>query len=131
MIFAWIQNRTLCTTDDLQNVPHEYRDQVVEFPHLTWPQDADRLTVADGVIRERSEAEIRQERVEAALRAIRAERNRRLAETDWIAIRAAERGDPVPAAWAAYRQALRDLPQSLAEEQILSGQIPWPEPPAS
>ena len=131
MIFAWMQSETLCTTDDLQNVPHEYRDQVVEFPHLTWPQDADRLTAADGVIRERSEAEIRQERVKAALRAIRAERDRRLAETDWIAIRAAERGDPVPAAWAAYRQALRDLPQSLAEEQILSGQIPWPEPPAS
>lgn len=131
MIFAWTQNGTLCTTDNLQNVPHEYRDRVVEFPHLSWPQDADRLTVSDGAIRERSAEEVRQGQIQAVLQRVRAERNRRLAETDWIVIRASERGEPVPAAWAAYRQALRDLPQLLTDEQILSGQIPWPEPPAS
>lgn len=131
MILAWIQNGTLCSTDDPQNIPQEYRDQVVEFPHLTWPQDADRLTFSGGAIRERSAEEVRQEQIRAALQGVRAERNRRLAETDWIVIRASERGEPVPAAWAAYRQALRDLPQLLTDEQILSGQIPWPEPPSS
>jgi hypothetical protein len=42
----------------------------------------------------------------------RIERNFRLAETDWIVIRSAETGFAVPAEWAAYRQALRDLPQN-------------------
>ena len=69
-----------------------------------------------------------QDRLREAWAALRAERNRRLTETDWIAARAYERGEPVPEAWAAYRQALRDLPARLTDEQVLSGEIPWPEP---
>lgn len=42
----------------------------------------------------------------------RMERNFRLAETDWVVVKYAESGSPVPAEWAAYRQALRDLPQN-------------------
>jgi len=71
----------------------------------------------------------RQDRLQEAWAAFRAERNRRLAETDWVVARAYERGEPVPEAWAAYRQALRDLPEQLTDEQVLSGEIPWPEPP--
>jgi hypothetical protein len=70
-----------------------------------------------------------QERIQQAWAAFRAERDRRLAETDWIVARAYERGEPVPEAWAAYRQALRDLPAQLTDEQVLAGNIPWPEPP--
>jgi len=70
-----------------------------------------------------------QNRIRQAWAAFRAERNRRLAETDWIAVQAYERGEPVPEAWAAYRQALRDLPAQLTDEQVLNGDIPWPEPP--
>jgi len=70
-----------------------------------------------------------QDRIREAWAAFRAERNRRLAETDWVVARAYERGEPVPEAWAAYRQALRDLPEQLTDEQVLSGKIPWPEPP--
>lgn len=69
------------------------------------------------------------DRVEAAQAAFRFERNRRLAESDWIVVRAHERGEPIPEAWAAYRQALRDLPSLLNDEQILSGAIPWPSMP--
>ena len=71
-----------------------------------------------------------QDRLREAWAALRDERNRRLAATDWIVARAYERGEPVPEAWAAYRQALRDLPARLTDEQVLSGEIPWPEPPA-
>jgi hypothetical protein len=71
----------------------------------------------------------RQDRLQEAWAAFRVERNRRLAETDWVVARAYERGEPVPEAWAAYRQALRDLPARLTDEQVLSGEIPWPEPP--
>jgi hypothetical protein len=70
-----------------------------------------------------------QDRLREAWAAFRAERNRRLAETDWIVVQAYERGEPVPEVWAAYRQALRDLPDQLTDEQVLSGEIPWPEPP--
>jgi hypothetical protein len=69
------------------------------------------------------------DRLEEAWKALRAERDRRLAETDWVVARAYERGEPVPKAWATYRQALRDLPERLTDEQVLSGKIPWPEPP--
>ena len=69
------------------------------------------------------------DRIQEAWAAFRAERNRRLAGTDWIVIQAYERGEPVSEAWAAYRQALRDLPAQLTDEQVLSGKIPWPKPP--
>jgi hypothetical protein len=41
---------------------------------------------------------------------LRAERDRRLAETDWIITMHKEKGTNIPAAWKTYRQALRDLP---------------------
>jgi hypothetical protein len=71
----------------------------------------------------------RKDRLEEAWRVFRAERDRRLAETDWVVARAYERGEPVPEAWAAYRRALRDLPEQLTDEQVLAGDIPWPESP--
>lgn len=77
----------------------------------------------------------KEDRIAEAWAALRAERNRRLAETDWIVVRAYERGESVPEAWAAYRQALRDLPQTLTDEEVLAwheglGEIPWPEVPS-
>lgn len=62
---------------------------------------------------------------EALWREIRAERDRRLAATDWVALRGLERGEPVPKAWRDYRQALRDIPR-----QADPTTINWPEPPA-
>lgn len=52
---------------------------------------------------------------EYALEELRRDRDRLLAETDWIVIKSAEAGVPVPKAWADYRQALRDLPDSFDE----------------
>lgn len=40
---------------------------------------------------------------------VRRERDALLAESDWVAARALETGQPVPAHWAEYRQALRDI----------------------
>lgn len=73
--------------------------------------------------------ESRQERVERALEALRTERNRRLAATDWTQLPDAPLSPEERAAWQAYRQALRDLPALVSEEDLLSGRIPWPEPP--
>lgn len=55
---------------------------------------------------------------------VRAERNRLLRESDWMVARAFEGGPPVPPAWAAYRQALRDL---TSQPDPLN--LEWPEPP--
>ena len=41
---------------------------------------------------------------------LRAERNRLLAETDWVSLKYYDLGQPVPTEWTEYRQALRDLP---------------------
>jgi len=70
-----------------------------------------------------------QDRLQELWVAFRAERDRRLAETDWVVVRAYERGQRVPEVWVAYRQALRDLPAQLTDEQVLSGDIPWPKKP--
>lgn len=56
---------------------------------------------------------------------VRAERNRRLAACDWVALRAIERGEPVDAAWSAYRQALRDVPA----QPDFPAAIQWPNEP--
>lgn len=58
-------------------------------------------------------------------RAVRAERDRRLVETDWIALRGLERGDPIPKAWKDYRQALRDITTQADPTAIV-----WPASPA-
>lgn len=129
MIYAWLSENTFAATGELENVPLEYRDSVVLFPHLEWPKDVEKLIREGDTIREKTEAEIKREKLDQALAAIRAERDRRLAATDWVVLRAADQGVPPPPEWIDYRQALRDLPQTLTEEQILSGEIPWPEPP--
>jgi hypothetical protein len=55
----------------------------------------------------------------------RAERDARLAACDWVVTRAYEQGAPVPPAWAAYRQALRDL----TAHPDFPESITWPMPP--
>jgi hypothetical protein len=56
--------------------------------------------------------------------AIRSDRDRRLNETDWVSIRAADTATPMSAEWAAYRQALRDI-----TTQSDPFNITWPTKP--
>lgn len=55
----------------------------------------------------------------------RAARDALLAGCDWRVVRATELGQPVSAAWAAYRQQLRDVP----EQSGFPDDITWPTPP--
>ena len=61
------------------------------------------------------------------MRLLRLERNRRLAETDWMANSDVVMADD----WKTYRQALRDLPATaepkLENEQLIN--VTWPEVP--
>lgn len=55
----------------------------------------------------------------------RSERDRLLAESDWVVIKAAEVGEAVPEDWRAYRQALRNVPAQDGFPQS----IVWPSQP--
>lgn len=57
---------------------------------------------------------------------IRRDRDRRLAACDWVVLRATELGEPVPAAWLAYRAALRSVP----DQPGFPASVEWPTAPA-
>ena len=46
------------------------------------------------------------------MRLLRVERDKRLAESDWVVTKAIENETSIPSDWKTYRQALRDLPSS-------------------
>ena len=59
------------------------------------------------------------------LKELREERNRRLAEVDWVVIRAFSMNTPVTDEWKTYIQALRDLPSTTEDP----ANPVWPTPP--
>ena len=71
------------------------------------------------------EAEVARLQEEQPKKEVRERRDRFLTETDWVTIRATERGDPVPTEWQTYRQALRDI----TEQTGFPENIEWPEKP--
>ena len=76
------------------------------------------ITFPDGYEKppkEEFEAKLQQLVEEHKWKDFRQERNKRLAECDWVATRAFTTDTPVPDEWKTYMQALRDLP-SLAED---------------
>ncbi len=62
-----------------------------------------------------------------AARRARYKRDRLLNESDWVRLRAYDRGEPVPPEWLAYRQALRDI----TEQPGFPYEIEWPQRPES
>lgn len=61
---------------------------------------------------------------EAQWNGIRQNRNRLLAESDWISARSVDTGEPAPEEWKIYRQALRDITNQEDPFNIV-----WPTPP--
>ena len=72
---------------------------------------------------------------EEPMRLMRIERNRRLAECDWVVTQATETGTTQSDAWKTYRQALRDLTKT-AEPTLTSSfslkmsSVNWPTEPS-
>lgn len=56
---------------------------------------------------------------------VRAERDSKLAQTDWVTIRAMDTGTAMSAEWSAYRQALRDI----TAQAGFPWNVTWPEKP--
>ena len=66
------------------------------------------------------------------MRLLRLERNRRLVETDWMALNDVSQGAEVSAEWKTYLQALRDLPATAEPKLDNVGNltnVSWPEVP--
>lgn len=100
-------------------------------PGKEWTLDGDRIIWHGSRSGRPTQATItaRVAELEAAqpLADLRAERDKRLAACDWVAVRAAETGIAAPAEWTAYRQALRDVPASYGSLD----DVVWPELPSS
>jgi hypothetical protein len=62
---------------------------------------------------------------EQNIAALRAERNVKLAETDWVVTMHKELGTNIPTAWKTYRQALRDI----TDDATSLDDVTWPEKP--
>lgn len=95
---------------------------------LSWPADTPRPDPAA------LEAKIEELQSQEAMRLLRIERNRRLSETDWITLRAYRSGQPVPAEWAVYQQALADLPNTAEPKlndfyELDMDSVVWPTKP--
>ena len=69
------------------------------------------------------------------MRLLRIERNKRLADVDWITIKYYSQGLSVPDAWKNYTQALRDItigadPKCLANGRLDLDSVSWPSIPS-
>lgn len=56
---------------------------------------------------------------------VRAERNQKLSDSDWVVVMNAEAGTGVPTEWAAYRQSLRDI----TDQAGFPHSVNWPVKP--
>mgnify|MGYP005708666441 CR=1 FL=1 len=80
-------------------------------------------------------AKLSELQAEEPFKVLREERNRRLAECDWVVTKNAEYGYNISKEWRTYRQALRDLPSityapELDEyENLKMDSVAWPTPP--
>ena len=66
---------------------------------------------------------------------LREERDRLIAQSDWMIVRAKETSTNIPAAWKTYRQQLRDLPASVDPKLDSEGfldmtSVTWPTKPS-
>lgn len=95
-----------------------------EHPVITRQVNDDVITLTDAE-REAMLDEWAQRTVDGALRNLRAERDGLLAASDWTGLTDAPLTDAKRKAWAKYRQALRDLPETVADPT----NVEWPLAP--
>ena len=100
-----------------------------QYSRLTWLDEFQTKPTEDEI-----NAKITELKAEEPFRLLREERNKRLAECDWVVTKYAEYGYNIPKEWRTYRQALRDLP-SISYRPEMDGDVlkmdsvAWPTPP--
>lgn len=141
-------NQTFITHSEIRSAfpsvsfPSEMRDEVLAehgvFPVITLdPPEFDSAThttdlsapafnaQANRWERSHSVRVYNQQETDAKAKEVRAERDRRIAETDWLVIKNLELNQNVPGAWEVYRQALRDVPA----QSGFPRNVTWPVKP--
>ena len=110
----------------------------------TEPKDSEGNKKTEIIVKDSSEKKPTEEEVNAKIseleknephRLLREERNKRLAECDWVVTKYAEYGYNIPKEWRAYRQTLRDLPSISYKPELDNfgrlkmDSVAWPTPP--
>ena len=101
-----------------------------QYSRLTWLDEFQTKPTEDEI-----NAKITELKAEEPFRLLREERNKRLAECDWVVTKYAEYGYNIPKEWRAYRQALRDLPSITYKPELNEygnlkmDSVAWPTPP--
>ena len=116
---------------ELSKLSYQALQELVENfppPSMSYGPDYDLIELPEGYekpSKEEFEAKL-QELIDAQpLKELRQERNKRLTECDWVAIRAFTTDTPVSEQWKTYMQALRDLPANTEDPK----NPVWPVPP--
>lgn len=102
----------------------------VSPPEMTWGETWESILLPDGYTKpskEEFEAKFQEIIREYSFKELRQERNRRLAEVDWVFSTDYQMEDGERSVWVAYRQALRDLP-SVTEDPT---NPVWPTKPST
>mgnify|MGYP003334644776 FL=1 len=81
-----------------------------DYDGLVWMSEDIPKPTREEVIARTNEMELEQ-----PMLLLRTQRDKLLAETDWVTWRAYSQGVSVPTEWATYQQALRDLPANTAD----------------
>jgi len=98
-------------------------DAELNGPYLEGAFDPDTHTVVDGVAVQKPDSVLEEQEIKKATSKMILLRNGRLKDSDWTQVPDA----PVDAAaWAVYRQQLRDLPANTTDPR----NVEWPEPPS-
>ena len=101
-----------------------------DYSGLEWLDETQTKPTEDEI-----NAKIVELQAEEPFKLLREERNRRLAECDWIVTKNAEYGYNIPKEWRNYRQALRDLPSITYKPELdefgylKMDSVAWPTPP--
>ena len=100
------------------------------YNDIMWDDENQRIPTEDEVNEKLKELQTNE-----PFKLLREERNRRLAECDWVVTKYAEYGYNIPKEWRLYRQALRDLPSITYKPELDEfgnlkiNSVAWPTPP--
>ena len=100
----------------------------VRWFHFDGEEVYDNLVVEDGYTKPTEQQcldGLEQLKTDFDLSSLREERNKKLAETDWVVTMHKEKGTNIPTAWKTYRQALRDITDTYTSLD----DVVWPEKP--
>jgi len=92
--------------------------------------DGKRFALTKEEVAQRKKEEVKEKSPTQILMKVRPERDRLLMESDWTQLPDAGLTEAIKTKWAAYRLALRDIPQKIESGEMTGDNLVWPEKPA-